>query len=179
MLKNVDSSVEHISQSTTPPLCVGCSRLCSKQEMFDSMPVHCWPTVCNAGPTLKQLCVNIWCWMGKYKRLKQWWGNVGPPSTPLAQHYTSIGSTSVICWSISDIHSHLVMLSVILPPLRHTESPGGLVLHDARWLSAEDSASEQSGGQENQQCERRSLRPVDRSHTLWTAVISLSMCNSD
>ena len=34
----------------------------------------------------------------RHERLSHCWFNVGPPSTTLAQHWTSNGSISLVCW---------------------------------------------------------------------------------
>ena len=63
------------------------------------MLVRCWPTVCDARPTLNQQWVNWLTSISKTKEtLHQWWFDIGPVSQTLGQHQANIGPTSRACW---------------------------------------------------------------------------------
>ena len=47
--------------------------------------------------------------LNKYKSITQCWGNSGPTSQTVAQHYASIGSLYHICWGVSMV-THCIKL---------------------------------------------------------------------
>ena len=52
---------------------------------------QCWSTVYDAGPWVAS----------KHDTSTQYWTNVGPPSTTLAQHWSNIGWMYRVCWVIT------------------------------------------------------------------------------
>ena len=74
---------------------------CHQCPSNDQMLVHCWPTVCDTGPTLIQYWVNLCvsCQMSNnVEKLTQCWLNVGSKSKTLTQHEANIGTSSRVRW---------------------------------------------------------------------------------